>query len=137
RARQYWDEALATQNFVGTERERELLGRAILELQEGNYEEARARAERSAAELGPSAIRGQFWLLIAEAMKAQGAFTQAEAYYRRAIEEVSDESRSEAYFLLGETQLRLGLLKEARFSFSAVESRSGFSSRALRRLAEI
>lgn len=137
RARQYWDEALATRNFVGTERERELLGRAILELQEGNHEEARARGERAISSLPASPVRGQFYLLIAESLRAQGAYSQAEDYYRRAIDEVSPEDRSEAYFLLGESQLKLGLLNEARYSFSEVNSRSKYSSQSLRKLAEI
>ena len=137
RARRYWDEALSEGSFVGSERQRELLARAILELQEENHDEARARAERAAADLDASPMRAQFWLVVAEALKAQGAFSQAEGYYRRAVSEASLDAKNEMTYLLGECQLRLGLLDDARYSYTAVEASSKYSAQALRRLAEI
>ncbi|MCC6954592.1 MAG: tetratricopeptide repeat protein [Deltaproteobacteria bacterium] len=137
RARKYWDEALSEGNFVGSERQRELLARSILELQEENYDEARARAERAAADLDASPMRAQFWLVVAEALKAQGAYSQAEGYYRRAVSEASLDAKNEMTYLLGECQLRLGLLDDARYSYTAVEASSKYSAQALRRLAEI
>ena len=46
RARALWDEALANKDFQDDERARASLGRAIIELQESNFEAARAISER-------------------------------------------------------------------------------------------
>lgn len=62
-----WDEALSQSDFVGSERERELLARAILELQEGRFDEARSRAESAAQTIASSPMRAQFWLVVAGA----------------------------------------------------------------------
>lgn len=137
RARVIWDEALSQSDFVGSERERELLARAILELQEGRFDEARSRAESAAQTIASSPMRAQFWLVVAEALKSQGALSQAETYYRRAAEETSPDGKSEVMFLLGECQRQLGLTSEARYSYTAVESKSKYSSAALQRLTDI
>lgn len=136
-AREVWDEVFAHNEFTGTERARAVLGRAILELQEGQYEVARAFAERGARELKASALRAQFWLVIAEALKEQGAVSLSEDYYKRAIAEGDEAVKNEASFLLGECQYRLGRLEDARYSFAGIETSSEHTPKALRRLAEI
>jgi tetratricopeptide (TPR) repeat protein len=136
-AREIWDEVFANPEFTGTERSRSILARAIMELQEGEYERARAYAERAANDLDASELRAQFWLVIAEALKEQGALSLSEGYYKKAIEEGSASVKNEASYLLGECQFRLGRLREARFSFAGIETSSEHTPRALRRLAEI
>jgi tetratricopeptide (TPR) repeat protein len=137
RSRQIWDETFLNKDFQGTERYREMLARAILELQEKNFEISRSFAERGAAELPHSELRSQFWLVIAEALAAQGANSQAEGYYRRAVDEGSGEQKNEATFLLGKCQLQLGLVSDARYTFAGVETSSKFSAATLRQLADI
>lgn len=136
-ARSYWDDALAHRDFRDSERSRAVLARAIMELQEGNHEEARAFAEAEAMRLSPSDLRAQFWLLIAEALKGQGANSLSEQYYKRALEEGGKETADEASYLLGECQYALGLVNDSRYSFASIETRSKFTAEALRRLAEI
>ena len=137
RSRQIWDEILADENFQGDERSRTALARAIVELQEANFEEARSIAERAAATLDTSDLRAQFWLVIAEALKEQNANSLAEGYYKKAIHDGSAELQTEARFLLGECQRRLGMMNEARYSFASVEAGSVYTVQALRRLIEI
>ena len=137
KARGYWDEALANESLVGEEKTKELLARAILELQEGSLEGARSLAEKTTANLQPGDLRSQFWLLIAESTRMQGALVQSESYYQRAVAEGSSETKSEATYLLGECQLKQGRMNEARYSFAGVESRGKFAVAAIRRLIEI
>ncbi len=136
-ARKHWDEALANEAFQGQERSKELLGRAILELQEGRLEDARAQAERTAATIPSSELRAQFWLLIAESLRLQGALSQAESYYQRAVAEASGDTKSEASYLLGECQLKLGRINDARYAFAGVESTGKFAVPSIKRLIEI
>ena len=137
RARSLWDEAFAFPGFEGEERNQEILGRAILELQESHFEEARSLAEQAIAKMEPSETRAQFQLVAAEALSGQGAQSQAEAYYKRAVEEASGDAKSEASYLLAECQLKLGLINDARYNFANVETRSPYTSKSLRRLTEI
>jgi tetratricopeptide (TPR) repeat protein len=80
KARSLWENVLANEEFQGPERARTVLARAILELQEKQYEKARAISERAAREFERSPLRAQFWLVIAEALKGQGALSLAEDY---------------------------------------------------------
>ena len=137
RARILWRDAFSVREFTGAERHREQLAWAIMELQENNGEEARAIAEKSASEMSPSDLRSQFWLLIGESLKKQGAWSQAESYYRRAGEESEGETKNEAMFLLGDCQLKLGLINDARYSFANVSTSSKYAAKAIRQLAEI
>lgn len=137
RARKIWDDVLASKEFQGDERNRTVLARAIVELQESNFEEARAIAERAANVLETSDLRAQFWLVIAEALKEQNANSVAEGYYKRAIHDGSRPIQTEARFLLGECQRKLGMLNDARYSYASVESGSPYTLQALRRLVEL
>ncbi|MCB0322890.1 MAG: hypothetical protein KDD69_04930 [Bdellovibrionales bacterium] len=136
-AREIWDDAFAQRGFEGIDRARATLSRAIMELQEGAYEEARALSERAAQDLPPSELRAQFWLVIAEALKEQGAASMAEGYYKKAVEEGRGAVKGEASYLLGECQFRLGRVNDARYSFASLETTSHYTAQALRRLAEI
>lgn len=137
RARGWWEEVFAERSFRDQERYRAMLARAIMELQERHFEDARSIAEQAAQQVGPSEIRAQLWLLIAEALKEQHALSVAERYYQRALEEGSREVKNEARFLLGECQMQLGMMNEARYSFTGVESDSPFTVQSLHRLVEI
>lgn len=137
RARALWDAALANKDFQDDERYRAALARSIVELQEANFEEARAIAERAAGGLAESELRGQFWLVIAEALKEQKAFSLAEEYYSRAIHDGDKALQNEARFLLGECQLKLGRVNDSRYSFASVESGTQYTQQALKRLVEI
>jgi tetratricopeptide (TPR) repeat protein len=136
-ARGYWDDALASDSLAGDEKIKELLARAILELQEGRLEDARSIAEKTAATLQSGDLRSQFWLLIAESLRIQGALDQSESYYQKAIAEGNLETKSEATYLLGEIQLKQGRMNDARYSFAGVESRGRFAVQAMKRLIEI
>lgn len=137
RARSLWEEVFALNSFRDQERYRAMLARGIMELQERHFEEARSLAEQAASQIGPSEIRAQLWLLIAEALKEQHAMSVAERYYQRAIEEGSRDIKNEARFLLGECQLQLGMMNEARYSYTGVESDSTFTVQSLHRLVQI
>ncbi len=137
RARSLWDEVLANKDFQEDERYRATLARAIVELQEANFEEARGIAERAAGSLPESELRGQFWLVIAEALKEQKALGLAEDYYKRAIKDGDKAVQNEARYLLGECQLKLGMINQARYSYAAVEANSSYTLQSLRRLIEI
>lgn len=136
-ARGQWDELLQNKEFVGVERSRAFLARSILELQENNYEPARAIAERGSDELQSSELRSQFWLLIGEALREQGVLSHAEDYYKRASMEGNGQTKSEALYHLGETQRELGMLREARYSYTSIPLASSYAPLALRRLMEI
>jgi tetratricopeptide (TPR) repeat protein len=137
RSRAYWDLVFSDTEFKGPERARSQLARAILELQEGRFEDARSVAERAARDVPASQLRAQLWLVIAEALRSQNALSLSEGYYKRAIEEGDRATRNEAAYLLGETQLKLGMVDQARYSFTSIETRSPYAARGLRRLAEI
>ncbi|MFN8388988.1 MAG: hypothetical protein U0136_01710 [Bdellovibrionota bacterium] len=137
RARALFDEVLANKDFRDDERARASLARSIVELQESNFEEARAIAERAGAKLESSDLRAQFWLVIAEALKEQNALSIAETYYQKAVKDGGREVQNEARYLLGECQLKLGMINESRYSFAAVEAGSPYTLQALRKLVEI
>lgn len=137
RAREISDKVFSVNAYSGSEVSRLQLSRSIMELQERSLEQARAFAELGAQDLESSDLRSQFWLVIAESLKAQGNYSQAEPYYQRATREGNSAIRTEAQFLLGETQLKLGLLNDARYSFTAIPTDSPFASTAIRRLVEI
>lgn len=136
-ARELWDEVFAQRQFQGIERSRAMLARSILELQESNYETARAFAETATQDIAPSDLRAQSWLVIAEALKAQGALSLAEGYYQRAVEEGGKKTANEAAYLLGECQFKLGLINDSRYTFASLETTSQYTPQAIRRLAEI
>ncbi|MCC6220387.1 MAG: hypothetical protein IT291_04000 [Deltaproteobacteria bacterium] len=139
-ARSIWDDILADSLLFTKDPATKydvLLSRAIMELQERRYEEARVFAEKGAGELGPSDLRSQFWLVIAESLAEQGIGSQAEKYYRLAIGDGSDGSSDEARYLLGICQQRAGKLDEARKQFADIPLDSEFAPKALRRLIEV
>jgi tetratricopeptide (TPR) repeat protein len=136
-ARHIWDDVFANREFDDVERSRASLARAILELQEENFEQARSIAEAVAQKLEPSELRAQFWLVIAEALKEQGALSLAEGYYKKAVEEGDNKTSGEATYLLGECQYKLGLVSESRYTYAGLDTSSPFTAPALRRLAEI
>lgn len=136
-SRSIWSEASSRRGFSGAERSRAILAYSIMEFQEGNYEKSRSLAEQEAQNLPPSDLRSQFWLVIAEALKAQGAWSLAEGYYTKALEEAEQAHSSEAAYLLGSCQLRLGKVNDARYTFASLDTSSKNTADALRRLAEI
>ena len=136
-ARELWDEVFAQRNFRDLERSRAMLARSILELQESKYEAARSFAEAAAQELSASDLRAQFWLVIAEGLKEQGALSLAEGYYKKAAEEGNKKIANEALFLLGECEFKLGLISEARYAFAGIDTSTAYTAAALKRLAEI
>ena len=137
RARLAWDQALDDPKFQGAERTRAQLGRAIMELQERNFEEARSIAERAVSDASVPGIRAQLHLVIAESLREQGALNLATEYYKKARDEGDKNVANEAGFLLGETQIKLGQFTDARYSFTAIELGAPFAAQAIRRLAEI
>jgi tetratricopeptide (TPR) repeat protein len=136
-ARRIWDDVFANREFDDVERSRAMLARSILELQEENFEQARSIAEAAAQKLEQSELRAQFWLVIAEALKEQGALSLAEGYYKKAAEEGDNKTSGEATYLLGECQYKLGLVSESRYTYAGLDTASPFTAPALRRLAEI
>jgi len=137
RARTLWDEVLADTAIDKSERARLLLSRAMLELQEGQYEQARAFSEEGARKLEQSDLRAQFWLVIAESLREQGIHSAALAYYEKAAAESATASKSESSYLLGECQARLGQLSQARQSFTAIPISAPPAAKGLRRLIEL
>lgn len=136
-ARDYWTLALADEELTGAERYRTMLASAILELQEKNFDKAREISERATIESDASDVRSQFWLVIADSLKAQKALGAAQEYYARAVEEAADTRKAEARYLLAECQYLTGQKQKARTNFVLIETSSAYSSLALNRLAEI
>jgi len=136
-ARKYWKDVLANEELDAKDRYRVMLSSAILELQENNFDKSRAFAERALRNLGASNMSAQFWLIIAESLKNEGALSRAQKYYERAAAEGEAEVKDEAHYLLGECQNRLGLLEQARYSFAAIDTESKFAPAALLRMIEI
>lgn len=136
-ARDYWALALANEELSGAERYRTMLASAILELQEKNFDKAREISERATIESEASDVRSQFWLVIADSLKAQKALGAAQEYYARAVEEAADSRKAEARYLLAECQYLTGQKQKARTNFVLIETASAYSSLALNRLAEI
>ncbi len=137
RSREIFDDLFSEAESSDTAHSRIVLARAIMELQESNFESARAYAERGVSELSESELRSQFWLLIGEALRGEKAMSQAETYYEKASREGSAEARGEALFLLASSQIRSGRLDDARYSLAEITTSSRFSAQAVRRLAEI
>ncbi len=136
-SRDYWRRSLAHHELTGTERYRALLAQAILEFQESRYDAARKIAEKAAGELESSDIRSQFWLVIADSLKEQDAFSLAQQYYRRAVSEATGTRKTEARFLLAECQHHLGLFTAARKNFVLTETGTPYTEKSLRYLIEI
>lgn len=136
-ARALWQRVLSDNTTAVPDRVRELLSWAIMELQEDQFEKARELAEQAAYDLESSDLRSQLWLVIAESFREQGTLKRAESYYKKASLEGNLASRAEATFLLGECQRNLGLLKDARYTFTSIPMDSRYVPQALRRLMEI
>ena len=136
-ARRHWDEILVDPEFQGPERDRTMIARAILEFQEFRFEKSREIAQRAVHEMNESELKNQFWLVIAESLKEQRAFSQAEKYYQRAVDESRGEFRDEALYLLSVTQLELGVHEKARENFAAINMDSPYAAQALYRLTKI
>lgn len=136
-ARSIWDDALSDAALDGIERQRVTFARAIMELQEKNFEVARSMAEHALIRATEPKMRVQLSLLIAESLKSQGAWSLAETYYNAALENAEGVQRDEVVFLLAENQYTLGRLQDARKRYSEVDISSVYAPRALRRLIEI
>ncbi len=137
RAKEIWEEVLADNSFKGKKRYQVILSKAILEIQEGNFDKAREIAERNLANIKDTKLKAEFYLLIGESLSSQKAYTQAENYYIEAVERSSGDLKNEALYLLGESQFNLGIYKDARKSFLSIEVNSPYAVRALLRLIEI
>lgn len=131
------DDAFADVTLTAKERAQLKLARAILELQEGRFEEARVIAEREVQKLEPSSLRAQFLLVIGESLKEQGVLSKAEDYYKKSVEEAKGEERYEARFLLGDCQFRLGRAEDARKTLVQIAADSRYAPHALLRLVEL
>lgn len=131
------EEKLSFRELNAEERVMTSLSLAILESEEGNYEEARAVAERQAQHLEASELRAQFWLVIAESLKKQKAYSLAQGYYRKAFAEGTEKIKHKANYLQGELQFKLGMLDDARYSFIQVALGSEYAYAALKHLLEI
>lgn len=136
-ARETWDNLFAQPELKGPEYLHALLGRAIMELQEGRFDVARRFAEQAADRLDASDLRAQFWLVIAESLREEGITKRSELFYRKAAEESGSRVREEALLLLGGAQLKLGMLSEARYALTSIPTISPYAPQALRTLVEI
>ena len=136
-ARDLWEQVLSDKDFQGPERKRTMLSQAILELQESRYDRARAIAEEAVRGMDVSDLQTQFFLVIAEALKEQGAINIALPYYKKAMEQSSEELRNEAMYLFADAQMKLGMLDEARYNFASIDTSARYAARALQKLIEI
>ncbi|HMO16755.1 MAG TPA: hypothetical protein PKA63_02770 [Oligoflexia bacterium] len=136
-ARLRWDEALGHPDCSGVERARALLSRAIMELQEFNFEEARAFGEEGSSLIGASDLRGQLNYVLGEALFAQGLYSLSEGYYERSAIEATKDTRQEALIKLATVQEKLGRASDARKTLVKVELSSSLTPVALKRLISI
>lgn len=136
-ARDLWDQAFNDPAFQGPERSRAMLARSMLELQEGECVAAQNFAANGMQGVDDSDLKAQFSLVRGEAMATQKAYDQALAEYQQAAKVGNEDTKAEAAFLAAETQRKLGRLRDARTSLTAIETESPYAARGLRLLAEI
>jgi len=136
-SRNLWDLALSQEHLGTVSRARALLARSVLELQEREYGSAIQFAQRGLTLLEASDLRAQFHLVLAESFLGQKVLSEARSFYQKAETEGSEETALQARFLRGEVELRLGLVDEARTSFTKIPMSSGFATRALGHLIEL
>ena len=138
RAAEEFDRALLDQSLDRIQRARILLSRGIMEYQRGQYPVSALYAEKSVAALDqPSPLRAKGWLLWAESLKQLRAYGAALERYQSALTEAGPEEKAEIYFLLGECQMHLGRLEEARLSLENIALSHERAPAAMRRLAQI
>jgi tetratricopeptide (TPR) repeat protein len=136
-ARKRWDEALQHPECSGTERARIYLSRAIMELQENRFEEARSFSEEGSGLLESSELRGELYYVTAEALYAQKMFSLSERYYEKAAREGSRERSQEALLQLARVRNNLGRYAEARKTLTQIELTSKVTPEALEELLAI
>ena len=136
-ARSIWDEALEDAALYGIERQRVMFARAIMELQEKNFEMARSMAEKALMQATDSKMKVQLSLLIAESLRSQGALSLSESYYSNALNGADGAQKDEVLFLLADNNYALGRFQEARKRYSEIDVSSEYASRALKKLIEI
>jgi tetratricopeptide (TPR) repeat protein len=136
-ARKRWDEALQHPECSGTERARVYLSRAIMELQEGDYEKARSFAEEGSSIIEASELRGELFFVVAEALYSQKMFSLSERYYDRVVREGSKERSQESLLQLARVRFSLGRFAEARKTLTQIELTSKFTPEAISELLHI
>ncbi len=136
-ARKRWDEALLHPDCSGTERARVYLARAIMELQEGEFEKARSFAEEGSSALDESELRGELYYIIAEALYAQKMYSLSERYYEKVSREGAKERTQEALLQLARVRNHLRRNTEARKALTQIELTSRVTPEALEELLTI
>lgn len=133
-----FEKALRTKELTDTQKARLLLSRGIIEYQEDRFRVAILFAERVIKILNtPSAFRSKAWLLWGESLSSLKSYGAAEEKYKNALKESDQEELPNIYYLLGNSELKLGKLKEARENFERIPLQHAQAPQAMRRLAEI
>ena len=136
-ARQIWQEMEGKPDLVPQERARFLLGRAILEHQEGNNQEAVRLAQEAIHITAKSQLRSQSLLLLAEALRGLGANEEARRNYEAVVSEGSPELADEARLSMAHMLEDKGLLDQSRKILLAIDRKSNHSAEALKALIDI
>lgn len=138
RAVQEFDTVLRDQQLGSEERARLLLSRGVIEFQEDRYQVAILFAEKAVLALNTSSsLRAKAWLLWGEALSRLDSHGAAEQKYFKALEEEDEDGRPDINFRLGECQLKLGKLSEARANFELLPLGHEQSAAAIRHLSGI
>ena len=136
-ARNFWDLAYASKELEKEDKVKTLFSHAILELQEGRYDQARVVAEKALFENKDKALEGQLNMIIADALRQQFAYGVAETYYKKAVENLSGTYKYEAFLGLGIVQKEQAKIENARESFLQIPLSAHIASLALQELVEI
>lgn len=133
---EHFERALQDRDLPDVERARIEFSRGAIELQENNPQVAIVFAERALRRISEaSPLRGKVWLLWAESLMKLGSPGAAEDRYQKALQEVAEEDRPEAAFLLGQCQLSLGNAAGARENFARIPLTHPRTPEAIRALA--
>jgi len=137
RADQEFDLALKDESLGATPRARIYLSKGILAHQEGRSQVAALYAQKTIEVLdSPGPLRARAWLLWGETLSAQGAYGAAREKYQAALAEAGPDDLGEINYFLGECELKLGRLEEARTFLEAVPMHHERTAQAMRLLAQ-
>ncbi len=138
RASADFDRVLQDKALTAQKRAQVLLSRGIIEYQEGRFEMAALYAEKVTQTLKQAcALRSRAWQLWGESLARMNSTGMAEEKLKLALSEADSNDFAEISFALGEVQINLNKLEQARANLEQVPLNHDKTPRAVRRLAQI
>ncbi|RIL11016.1 MAG: hypothetical protein DCC75_03190 [Proteobacteria bacterium] len=137
RASKEFDQLLREPGLTLKEQGQALVARAIIEFQEDRYQVASLFAERAVKAIEAGAIRAQAYGVWGAALSRMNSWGAAEEKLRTALEEAALSDKARYHFELGNCQLRLNKLAQARSNFESIPIDDDYAPAAVRGLAQI